>query len=650
MVVSQQVERFKIEAFADLLPVYLKNAAGDWAVEMRDKTDLEPITSLAQSHTFQLQRDQAKAWGKVTGPFKVAAVRAREDAVVEEWIDWANNGKDVTPWLARHAVGAGSVAWVAQDLGNRAITGTSSSGWPYVWDRVLGERNDRMRIGSEILVTNDAPSYVQPNRERFAAQTTIDLGSAMLRGMEHEGRAGGLVFLAGVFFIGYWVVAGPVAYLVLAGKKRTELSWTIFAVCAMGATLLTVGVVRLVLRGEPEVHHVSLVRMLGEAPAEDGTPRSRAIVTSRIGLYIPRDGLQQVALLDNDKDAVSYVTPYSIHPQHQAGSTDFPAYLEYEIPVRDTPLADAVSIGVPYRSTLKKLGARWVGHVSGGIEVKPGDAANRPHLVATDKKIQPPPGPDGKAPPAISLGTINGVLVNRTGVDLANVYFVFNYPQTESSPDADVILYYPEWAQGKALDIGYEFNNRETANLPVPNTNSQIGLTATPTDGKKRAIRGTINSPSGQASNDWATWWYGGLKASSVSDQFDDSRGDYIRSFPMLSLFDRIRPQENTSGINGFNSDRVEVVRRAAREFDLSGLVASGQLVILATGGKPGAIASSPLPFPMEVQGDRVTGSGTTFYQFALPLARNELPPPWAKPEDTAATQPATAPTQPAAK
>src|SRR6185369_11604461 len=211
-----------------------------------------------------------------------------------------------------------------------------------------------------------------------------------LRGMEHEGRAGGLVFLAGVFFIGYWVVAGPVAYLVLAGKKRTELSWTIFAVCAMGATLLTVGVVRLVLRGDAGVHHVSLVRMLGEAPAEDGTPRSRATVTSRIGLYIPRDGLQQVTLLDNDKDAISYITPYSIHPAHQAGSTDFPAYLEYEIPVRDTPLTDPVSVAIPYRSTLKKLGARWVGHVSGGIEVKPGNAANKPHLVPIDKKIQPP--------------------------------------------------------------------------------------------------------------------------------------------------------------------------------------------------------------------------------------------------------------------
>jgi hypothetical protein len=242
------------------------------------------------------------------------------------------------------------------------------------------------------------------------------------------------------------------------------------------------------------------------------------------------------------------------------------------------------------------------------------------------------------------------VLVNRTGVDLANVYFVFNYPQTESSPEGDWILYYPEWPQGKALDIGYEFNNKETATLTVHNATVQMGLTATPTDGKKRVIKGTINSLSGQqGGNDWATWWFGGLKSSAVSDQFDDSKNDYIRSFPMLSLFDRIRPQENTPAMGGFNSDRVEVVRRAAREFDLSGMVASGQLVILATSGKPGAVAGSPLPFPLDVQGDRVTGTGTTFYQFALPLARNELPPPWAKPDDTAATQPTTAPATPSA-
>jgi hypothetical protein len=641
LVVSQPIERFKVEAFADLLPVHLKDAAGEWTLELRDRADLKQLLELAKYRTSQLQDRQAQDWGLLKGPFKVAAARARDGAVVEEWIDWADDSKDVTPWLARHAVGAGSVAWVAQDLGNRTLTGAGSSGWARVWDRVLGQANSEMRVGEEVREPRDADLklLVEDNRARFSAQSTIDVGAAMLRGMEHEGRAGGLVFLAGVFFIGYWVVAGPVAYLVLAGKKRTELSWTIFAVCAMGATLLTVGVVRLVLRGDPEVHHVSLVRMLADAPAEDGTPRSRATVSSRIGLYIPRDGVQQVTLLDNEKDAVSYLTPYSIHPSHQAGSTDFPAYLEYEIPVRDTPLADAVSVGVPYRSTLKKLGARWVGNLPGGIEVKPGDVANKPHLVPRDKKVQQPPGADGKSPAPIPLGWINGVLVNRTGVDLANVHFVFSYPDTtDFGLGGDYILYYPEWPQGKAIDLGYEYNRQETADLPQLDATTQIGRTLTPTDGKKDAIRGPINSTAGKH---WAGWWYSGLKSSSVSDQFDDSRSGYIRSFPMLSLFERIRPMANTRSMAVFNSDRVEVVRRAAREFDVSGLVASGQLVILATGGKPGAVANSPLPFPMEVQGDRVTGSGTTFYQFALPLARDELPPPWVKnAPDAAADEP----------
>ncbi len=648
LVVSQPIERFKVEAFADLLPVQLKNPAGEWTLEVRDRKDLTPLQDLATYKTDVFAQQQK--WGSVVerGPFKVAAARAKDGAVVDEWIDWAGNGKDVTPWLARHAVGAGSVAWVAQDLGNRTLTGPGSSGWARVWDRVLGQANSDMRVGDEVrdppTTTKDPLSeqsiqkdLAQKNRDKYSAQSSVDIGAAMLRGMEHEGRAGGLVFLAGVFFIGYWVVAGPVAYLVLAGKKRTELSWTIFAVCAMGATLLTVGVVRLVLRGEPEVHHVSLVRMLADAPAEDGTPRSHATITSRIGLYIPRDGVQQVSILGNDKDAVSYVTPYSLHPAHQSGATDFPAYLEYEVPVRDTPLADAVSVGIPYRSTLKKLGARWVGNLSGGIEVKPGDVANKPHLVPTDKKFQPPPGPDGKKREPVSIGFINGVLVNRTGVDLANVYFVFHYPETVSTGTADdYAVYVPEWPQGQALDLGFKLN--DVARLPLPEGGNNQPNTATPADSKKRSIRSTINSVTG---SDWATWWCSGLKSSSVSDQFDDSRSEYIRSFPILSLFDRIRPRENSKD----SADRIEIVRRATREFDVSTLVASGQLVILATGGKPTAVASSPLPFPMEVQGERVTGSGTTFYQFALPLARNELPPPWVKDAaDNAATQPATAP------
>src|SRR3712207_6428575 len=124
----------------------------------------------------------------------------------------------------------------------------------------------------------------EQNKAAYYANGSVDVGSAFLSGMEHEGRAGGLIFLAGVFFVGYWVIAGPVSYLVLLGKKRTELSWSAFALSALGATLLTVGVVRLVLRGGAEVHHVSLVRMLSAGRNDAGVPVSNAVVKSRVGL------------------------------------------------------------------------------------------------------------------------------------------------------------------------------------------------------------------------------------------------------------------------------------------------------------------------------------------------------------------------------
>jgi hypothetical protein len=113
--------------------------------------------------------------------------------------------------------------------------------------------------------------------------------------------------------------------------------------------------------------------------------RVTRIVNSRIGLYISRDDKQRVEMLENDPQAVSYITPYSIHPDHQAPTTDFPAYLEYEIPVRDNPLTEPVLTAIPYRSTLKKLQARWVGYLNGGIEVS-GSAAGKLRLVSTDER------------------------------------------------------------------------------------------------------------------------------------------------------------------------------------------------------------------------------------------------------------------------
>lgn len=635
LVVCQPAEKFKIEALADLLPIELKDAAGDWLINLRDKKDLRPLRDLAAykearggpiqvldqdtKERADLVAGQRLGWDRLEkekGPFKVAFATPKAGAVGEVWIDWKGDGSQWSPWLVRQPVGLGAVTWVAQDLGNPVLAGRDSSGWAYVWDRVLGYRNSDMRVAAE---SDGQMAFQEEAASLYASNSSVDLGGSLLAGIEHTGRAGGLVFLAGVFFVGYWLIAGPVSYLVLASKKRTELSWTIFAASALVATLLTVGVVRLVLRGEAEIHHVSLVRLLSAGKADDGATLSRAVIDSRIGLYIPRDGPQQVKLLDNDPAALSYVTPFSIHPRHQTNATDFPAYLEYEIPVRDNPLTDPVAVAIPYRSTLKKLQARWVGHLKGGVDVAPGPPAEtKPRLVPGDKKREVPDALGNIA--KVNHGFINGVLVNRVGTDLAHVFAVFHHPESRGGGGMshDVVLYLPNWPDGVTLDLGRRYN--EAADFRPPG--SALGAVV-PGGGNKKDIKGQLGGSFG-----WEQHWYADLRGSGLgAETLDDSRGEFLRAFPMLSLYDRLTPQTNDEQTS---RERVEILRRAARDWDVSEQVAAGQLVILAQAGKPGVSSSeSPLPFPMEVDGDRVSGTGSTFYQFSVPLDRGELPPAW---------------------
>jgi hypothetical protein len=113
----------------------------------------------------------------------------------------------------------------------------------------------------------------------------------------------------------------------------------------------------------------------------------------------------------------------------------------------------------------------------------------------------------------------------------------------------------------------------------------------------------------------------------------NDFNQPVMRSWPMLSLFDRLPPMRNSTQPG--QGARVELLRRGARHLDVSAAVAAGQLVVLAE-----SEANAPLPIPLEVEGDAVTGRGRVFYQFVLPLDRSAVagPPP---PDEPPATQPA---------
>jgi len=355
------------------------------------------------------------------------------------------------------------------------------------------------------------------------------------------------------------------------------MNWFVFGLWAFIATAMTLAVVRVLLRGSPEIRHQTFVRM---APGEE------AIVHSRIGLYIPRDGYQTIELKDTAKDVTSYITPFNVHPAYWT-NTDYPAAQDYSIPIHDDP--QPVKIVVPYRSTLKKLQAQWVGDLQGGV-------VGRPVLVPFTN-----PAPNSNKPPE---GYIGGKVTNQTGADLKNVYFAFNYltAQEEGVRSQDLVLKIPEWKKDQTIDLYDEFNH--FAGLIYPSSD---------TSAKNR--KGPIDN--------WAMYWARNFGTGSMFSSQNDSRADDFdssdrKSFAVMSLIDRIPPDKNEG--EG-DHQRIEYLRRGGHDLNMAAAVAAGQLVILAESKDH----DLPLPFPLLVEGDKVAGEGVILYQFVLPLDRSEL-------------------------
>lgn len=523
----------------------------------------------------------------------LAKATVRPGALVNHWCADDENA----PYLARWLVGVGTVTWVAQDLGSPSLVVQAQGrppsvpglteeqvtrlGWAQVWDRVFDWPNKTINSERVILAQNTPQGQgmlAEFKRYESAQTPTPDLSGTLLKGMEHGGRGAGYVAIAVLFFLGYWVVAGPGSYFFLAARKRTHYSWVMFAACAGVATLLTVGIVKVVLRGAPEVKHVTFVRV---------APGGEAVAHSNFGLYIPRDGMQEIELKETLPKRASYVTPYPMHPAHlpDQSSGGFVSYLEYDVPVRDRTSTEAAMIRVPYRSTLKKFNAKWVGQVKGTI-------AGRARVSGQ--------------------GRLSGKLINETEVNLHSVYLVF-MPTLDSGGRDPVMIQIvdnneqPAWPAGQVLDLsGLE----DRVDRVV--------------DGEAKLTAGSMGF-FGRLNFQWSRFRFhpslrgGGLGA-------DDAFSEVELGALLMTVFDLVEPSKVDE-----NKRRYELRRRAGRHLDASDAVSTGHMLVFAR-------SQGPLPFPMRVAGDEpVASEGVNYWQIIVPIDR-----PTVAPSTRPSTQPST--------
>jgi hypothetical protein len=588
LVISQPTTDWqKILGFGDMLPVNIQGVG--------DKDNLEPLRSMAKPRQPDVWRHPVDPWNRPVAPFQFARATTKPSTVVDTWIDWKGDGSysDATPYIVRSAYGLGAVTWVAQDLGNPAITAktATSAGWPYIWDKVFGWKNDTY-VPPPGVSKDDQD--VHPRIAQYETHANpVDLGYPLTANLDETNTAAWLIFVAVAFFLVYWVVAGPGGYFYLASKKRTNFSWFFFGLAALAATALTVLVVKLVLRGPPKIHHLSIVRV---------APGQPTLVYSRLGLYIPRDGDQTIHLTDTAQTGVSYVSPYAEHPQQLGDVSEFPAPSDYSVPVRDLAEGDAAELTVPYRSSAKKFQARWIGSLQGGF-------------VPSKLKLES----QG------SRTVISGTLMNQTGIDFDEVFIAYH----GGKRDDDQLIYIPKWNKGTTLDLTKDLTRPATIDV----RRQPGGLGALPGDGRVIVDElGNAAVKGGDArERHWSGLWFSHFGGKNIADaNIEEPRMNNI--LPMLSLFDRVPTMwnvpDNANGTGG-KFDRVEFFRRGGRMLDVSPSIMAGQLVVLAS-------TPAPLPEPIEINGDKATGKGTVLYQFLLPIDRGDVDKPTTQPSAAA--------------
>ena len=564
LIVCQPSQREKIAALADLLPIESKDASGAWTITFGDLDRLDdakdPLPRMSASPA-----GVPSHWTLVKGPFHLARAKPRAGALVEQWQTWPKESR--SPYLVRGAHGLGCVTWVAQDLGDINLTGSAySENWPHVWDQVIGWQNSTYTL-IDAPQNTDAGDKIRRSFDDSDGGI-VDFSAWLLRGNDFPGRGAAYVLVAVLFFIVYWIAAGPATYLYLSGRNRKELNWFIFGAWAFVATLLTILVVKIALRGEGEARHLSIVRQdVGQ----------QANVYSRLGLYIPRDGEQTLSLADTSHDAVSYLTPLQEHPDY-VEPTDFPAQQTYAIAVHDDP--QPVTVNVPYRSTAKKLQAKWVGDATG--------------INGAVKLL------------SFENGLIDGILTNQTGTNLKNIYVVFRFEQPGLMQNR--VLFIPHWESGKPLDLHAQYGSAH-------NINPEALLGGANKDPYKGVIEGVAGFGEERWTGDWSNGLLGGPGGKDMRGA-NDFDADVPRAVPILSFFDLIAPAKNNE-----SRKRVEFLRRGGQEMNMSAAVEAGKVVIVAQS----ADDLRPLPFPLTVDGSRVAGEGRVIYQFALTPDRAEM-------------------------
>ncbi|HVX85653.1 MAG TPA: hypothetical protein VH253_12800 [Phycisphaerae bacterium] len=366
------------------------------------------------------------------------------------------------------------------------------------------------------------------------------------------------LLVAVLFLAVYWLLAGPIGYLILRAYKVVHWSWWVFGGSVVAASGLAAGVVMVLHLTSYDLRHKTVVL---------GAVNSRQVTAiGYYGVFAPASG--QLRVEEPYSGGMSYLAPLC-EPTDQPVQpfADPQPYVLYD----DRAWGPAPV----FRNTLKKMEGRWTGEREGleGHAEMSGD----PRFAA-----------------------FTGELTNHTGYDLERVQVIVGGWSATSERTRSFVYDVNlgrgvKWGNGQRIDL---------ATAVKPELGGQAaGMGAISLDDELRGLADKYSEAPSMLG-------YGSRFMTPAAAPATVDEGNDL----LYVLLDAMMPRSLT------DADRRNAVRGLARGMDATKLLdAAGGLVIARAGSvtKKEFVGS---PVPLKVNGRDVAGRGDVLFVWALPL------------------------------
>ena len=489
---------------------------------------------------------------------------------------------DDIPVIAAGQHGFGRVTLVGVDLTDARLSrkGLPSPICPTpesktIWRRIFGWPGPIYRRRYQEEQINKG------NIESPRVRHDVDLGSGTIAPRVRMAQAAApALFIAIVFFLIYWTVAGPVGFAVLRGRGRAHYAWLVFTLIVGISVVIAWGGALILRPQEDRIDHFTVVDAVAANHQEVATVRVR----SWLALLVARHGKAQVVVGDPSTELAYTARRNTLACLGAEVRTDSGGFIGAQR-YRAAAAAPAM-LTLPMRSTAKSLQVDYVADYDDWRK-----QLREPWVM-----------PNGRVVMVSKSGGLRPAGILRHGLPgtLVDVRIVLcpgddGQPITVRPPD--------DWPPDEPLDLGAL---RRWVRLVQPPTRRK------PRKGHydDRRLKSEGHLGNLMQLRTGGRW---------VGSQFDSTQADMASNemapaIEMLSFYSILPPPEFRRRENDQSHTPITYQRSLGRGLDLSHLLTMRRLIVI------GHLVDGPNPTPMKVDGRQLPSEGWTVVRWICPL------------------------------